>query len=352
MTMKTAHGEHAHSHYVVVRLHTDADLVGLGEATVGPRWDGETAGSCLTALEEFFAPTLLGTDPLDRTAARARMDDELKLNPFAKAAVEMALWDLAGKATGLPVYRLLGGAVRRRVPIKMVVPAFPVADAVRLAERFLADGVRCLKVKVGLDVKTDVERVRAVCRLAGPGVPVGIDANGGWSVADARRALRELEPEGLLFAEQPVPPGDPATLAEVRRSTSVPVMADESVFTLTDAWTVCRAGAADILSVYPGKNGGIAASLEIAAVARAAGLACHMGSNLELGVGTAAMLHLAAACPEIRSERYPSDILGPLYHDADLLAEPLTLGPVEAVVPDGPGLGVELDDKALARFRG
>ena len=140
-------------------------------------------------------------------------------------------------------------------------------------------------------------------------------------------------------------------MAALRTFGGIPIMADESVFTLADAWNVARAHAADVISVYPGKNGGILASIEIAHVAQAAGLSCHIGSNLELGIASAAMLHLAAATPAIDSETYPADILGPNYHETDLLREPLTLGPECARVPDGPGLGVELDEDQLERFR-
>ena len=128
-------------------------------------------------------------------------------------------------------------------------------------------------------------------------------------------------------------------------------MADESVFTLNDAWQLTTAWACDILSIYPGKHGGIAGTVEIAHVARAAGLNCAIGSNLELGIGTAAMLHVAAALPEIDSELCPADLIGPLYHEADLLTEPLSLGPAVARVPDGPGLGVELDEDQLRKYR-
>jgi muconate cycloisomerase len=351
LTTKTAHGEHVDSPYVIVRVHTDAGLIGLGEATVSPRWSGETSPGCVAAVEQIIGPALTGADPTRITALRFRLERELKLNPFTRAAVEMALWDLAGKAAGIPVYQLLGGKVRERMPIKMVVGAFPVPQAVKLAERFLAWGVRCLKVKVGLDLATDRERVRVVRELAGPGVPVGIDANCGWNPVTARRMLQDLHEYNLLFAEQPIPPGDVRLLAELKRTTAVPLMADESVFTLADAWALTTAQAVDILSVYPGKHGGIAASLEIAHVAQAAGIVCSVGSNLELGIGTAAMLHLAAAAPAIDSETYPADLIGPLYHEADLLTQPLQLGPEAAVVPDGPGLGVELDMKQVERWR-
>jgi len=351
LTTKTAHGEHVDSHYVIVRLHTDGGLIGLGEATVDPLWSGESAKGCLIAIEQILAPVLVGTDPMELTVLRGRMDKNLKLNPFTKAAIEMALWDLAGKAAGVPVYQLLGGKVRSAIPVKMVVGAFDVRKAVELTERFLKSGVKCLKVKVGLDPAGDLERVTAVREVAGPNIPIGIDTNCGWNATRARQMLPRLEPFNILFAEQPIPPGDAKLLAEVRLSTRIPIMADESIFTLTDAWNLATAQAADILSIYPGKHGGLAASVEIAHVAKAAGMVCAVGSNLELGIGTAAMLHLAAALPVIDSETYPSDIIGPLYHEADLLTESLSLGPALNRVPDGPGLGVELDEKQLERYR-
>src|SRR5262245_36401659 len=236
LTTKTAHGEHVVSAYVIVRVHTDEGLVGLGEATVAPRWTGETSRSCVAAVEDLIAPALAGKDPSRITTLRGTMDRELKLNPFTKAAVEMALWDLAGKAAGKPVHDLLGGKVRDTIPIKMVVGGFEVDRARALAEQFLAWGVRALKVKVGLDPDGDVARVEAVRQLAGPAILLGVDANCGWDLTTARRALRRMAASDLLFAEQPIPPGDLTALATLRRDCSIPIMADESVFTLADAW--------------------------------------------------------------------------------------------------------------------
>lgn len=351
LTTKTSHGEHVDSPYVIVRVHTDDGLVGLGEATLAPRWSGETSPGCVAAVRELIEPALKGRDPTDITANRRLLDKTIKLNPFTKAAVEMALWDIAGKAVSLPVYQLLGGNVRDTVPIKLVVGAFPVPQAISLAKRFLDQGVQCLKVKVGLDPDEDYARVAAVRELAGDSIPIGIDANGGWSLSTARRMLHELEPFRLTFAEQPIREGDPEALAELRRSTTIPIMADESVFTHADAWLLARARAADLLSLYPGKHGGIAATMEIAHVAQAAGIGCCIGSNLELGIGTAAMLHVSVACPTFHHDACPADLIGPLYHDADMLTEPLRLGPPHATVPTGPGLGVELDEKQLSRYR-
>jgi muconate cycloisomerase len=351
MVTKTAHGDHHTSDCVVVQVHTDTGLIGLGEATVSALWSGETSKSCVAALDDLIGPALLGADPTQITALRRQMDFLIKLNPFTKAAVEMALWDLSGKALGAPVYRLLGGKVREIIPTKMMIGAFDVARARALAEQFLARGVRCLKVKVGLDLDGDIARVRAVRDVAGSEIPITIDANCGWNVTTARLALERLRALDLLVAEQPIPPGDTDALASLRLSAGIPIMADESVFTLADAWNVLRGAAADVISIYPGKNGGIAASIEIGHVAQAAGVPCHVGSNLELGIGSAAMLHLACAVRNIDSETYPADILGPHYHESDLLTQPLALDFAGARVPEGPGLGVALDEDQLRRFR-
>ena len=351
LTAKTAHGEHAVSPYVIVKVHTDAGIVGLGEATISGLWSGETQAGTVAAIAEYIAPQLIGTDPRNITAARRTMDFIIKLNPFTKAAVEMALWDIAGKAVGLPVYQLLGGKVRDRVRIKLVVWARDVAGSRAMAEGHLALGVSCVKVKTGLDPESDIARVRAVREVAGPNIPLTIDSNCGWTIQQAKYCLRHLADVNLLLAEQPIPPGDPAAMAELRRDTPAPIMADESVFTLQDAWLLTLHRAADIFSVYPGKHGGIAATAEIIAVAKAAGLRCTIGSNLELGIGTAAMLHVAAAFPEVDTDAFPADTIGPFYHEADLLTQSLDLGPPYAMVPTGPGLGVELDEAQLKRWR-
>jgi L-alanine-DL-glutamate epimerase-like enolase superfamily enzyme len=351
LSAKTAHGEHATSLFVIVRVHTDEGIVGLGEATISALWSGETQGGTVAAIRDHIEPALKGKDPRDISAARRAMDFQIKLNPFTKAAVEMALWDIAGKAVGLPVYQLLGGKVRDRVRIKLVLWAYDIPTVQAMAEKFLGWGVTCLKVKVGLDPEADIARVRAVRELAGPDMAMTIDANTGWTISQAKQCLRRLADTNLVLAEQPIPAGDPVALAELRRDTPFPIMADESVFTLQDAWLLTTHRAADILSVYPGKHGGIATTAEIVAVAKAAGLRCAIGSNLELGIGTAAMLHVAAAFPEIDSDSYPADTIGPIYHEGDLLAKPLDLGPPYAKIPEGPGLGVELDEAQLSRWR-
>lgn len=348
---KTAHGIHATSDYVVIRIHTDSGLVGLGEATVAPRWTGETSRTCIAVINELLGPELVGQNPLNISHLRWRMERVTKLNPFTKAGLEIALWDLLGKATGQPISQLLGGAVHETLPIKLMIGAFPEAETIALAERFLEMGAKFLKVKTGIEPAEDLQRVRTVRKVAGPNIPITIDSNCGWNITTARRTLQQMADLNVLLAEQPIPPDDPAAMAALRATVPMPLMADESVFTLTDAWNVAKAGAVDIISVYPGKHCGIAGTMEIVHVAQAAGMACAIGSNLELGIGTAAMLHVAAASRTIDSHRYPADLIGPLYHEADLLTQPLDLGPPAARCPTGPGLGVELDEDQLQRYR-
>ena len=351
LTTKTAHGEHITSPYVIVEIETDTGLVGLGEATLAPRWSGETRTGCLAAIDQLIAGAVIGLDPRQTDLAWERIDEVIRHNPFTKAAVEMAVWDLAGKAENAPVYDLLGGKVRESVPIKMVVGAFETDKAVGLARRFLDWGANSLKVKVGLDETGDLDRFAAVRNLAGPDVTIGFDANCGWDNATARRMMAALEDFDVHFAEQPIAAGDPQAMAELRRQTSIPIMADESCFTEADAVQLIRHQAVDILAVYPGKHGGLTPTRRITSLAGEAGIACAIGSNLELGIATAAMLHLALADPAIDSHRYPADLIGPLYHQADLISKPLNLGPQTATVAPGPGLGIELDRNQLAQYK-
>ena len=163
--------------------------------------------------------------------------------------------------------------------------------------------------------------------MVGPKVRLGVDANGGWGdPATAIAAIERLEPQGIFFAEQPVTAGDPEEMAAVRRSCNVPIVADESLYTLADARQLARAGACDVFSIYIGKAGGIGPARAIADFALAQGIACTLGSNLELGVGTAAMIHLGLAHRGITPDAYPCDIIGPLFYEEDILQEGLALG--------------------------
>ena len=350
LAIRNKGGLHTTSPFLLVQVQTDEGIVGLGEVSCTPHWSGEDHTTAKHFVDGTLTPALIGEDPREVAALTRMMERALAGNVFTKSGLQMAFWDILGKTAGLPLYRLWGGPVRESVPLKFSISGGAPEEAVRIGTWAVEQGFRTVKVKVGRDVEGDVARVRAVREAIGGGIRLGVDANGGWSVREAIVALRRMEELNLAFAEQPVPPDDPTWMADVRRAARLPIIADESVFHLPQAVALTRAGAADVFSVYAGKGGGLSGARKIAAVAEAAGLACTVGSNLELGIGSAAMIHLALATPGIDAEAFPCDIIGPFYYETDILTEPLPLHDGKAGRLEKPGLGVELDMEKVAQY--
>jgi muconate cycloisomerase len=345
-------GVHDTSPFLLVKVRTDVGLVGLGEASCTPRWSGEDQVSAGHFIDTYFAPALVGRDPTRIDEATGDVFPLVAGNYFTKSAVEMALWDLAGKAAGKPVYELFGGKVRDFVTTKWSVSGRRPEQAAEIARWALSKGFRAMKVKVGLGPDADLARVSAVRAAVGPDLKLGVDANGGWGdPATALAAIERLRALGIAFVEQPVWAGDPEDMAVVRRGAGVPIIADESLYTLADARQLARAGACDVFSVYVGKAGGIGPAKAIVDFALERGIACTIGSNLELGVGSAAMLHLGLAHRGITPDAYPCDIIGPFYYEEDIVTAPLSLGAGRAMPTDRPGLGVELDEAKVEKYR-
>jgi len=349
--IKSGRGYHRTSPFVMLKVYTDEGITGFGEVSCTPIWSGEDSVTAVHFIETKLGPALVGENPTEIERLTSKLQQAVAGNPFTKSGLEMALWDIFGKSVGLPVYRLLGGPVREFVPNKFSVSGLEPNKAAALAVWAVEQGFRTMKVKVGINPEEDVVRVQSVRKAVGPEVRLGIDANGGWSLREAIQTIRKLEDCNLHFAEQPVPDLDVAWLADVRSHVDVPVMADESVYTLQDAMSVVRSNAADILSAYVGKGGGIGPARKVATIAEAAGLSCTLGSNLELGVASAAMIHVAMATPGISAEDFPCDILTPFYYENDMLQEPLPIRGGEARPLERPGLGVELDDDQLRQYR-
>ena len=350
LVISSARGTHSHSPFVIVRVHTDEGVVGLGEVSCTPIWSGEDQVTAKHFIDDLLTSQLVGTSPLEIERISKTMNQHLAGNAFTKAAIEMACWDIMGRIAGLPLYRLWGGPVREKIPIKFSISASAPQDSARLADWAVQQGFRAMKVKVGTNPDLDVQRFKAVREAIGPEIFLGADANGGWSVQDAIWAIKRMLPLGLAFIEQPVAAGNHNSLAQVRTMTGAAVLADESVETAEDAYQLARDRAVDAVSAYVGKGGGLSMVRRIASVAAAANLGCTLGSNLELGVATAAMIHLAASTSDLTCEQYPPDILGPLYYEADVLLKPLDLSGGYAQLPAGPGLGIELNDAMLERY--
>ena len=344
-------GFHSISPFLLVRIHTDEGIMGLGEVSCTPRWSGEDQVTAAHFIDTILAPLLAGQDPRDVERLSGVAGRALFGHPFTKAALEMAMWDILGKAAGLPVYRLLGGKVREFVPTKWSISGVEPARAAEIASWAVEQGFRTMKVKVGIDPVQDVARVAAVREAVGDTVRLGVDANGAWDARTAIGMVNRLRDFGIYFVEQPVPRGDLNWMLEVRLQAGIPVIADESVYTAQEALSIVRANAADALSIYVGKAAGIGPARKIAAIAEAAMFGCTVGSNLEMGIGSAAMIHVALASPGITADEFPCDIIGPLFYTDDLLEEPLPITGGQARAHERPGLGVELDETKVRQYR-
>jgi len=342
-------GAHLVGQYVLVRVSDDAGRVGLGEASVTSVWSGETQRGTIAMIEQEITKLLVGADPFDLEWISRRMDRAAFGNSFAKAALEMALLDLQGQTVNVPVYRLLGGRANGSKPsedpgirLKFVIGAVEPELAADRARRMVERGWRAIKVKVGRHEhpRIDVDRLKAVRDAIGPDLWLSVDANGGYTVEQAVWVAPRLEQLGVVLFEQPTRRGDHVAMAEVRSKSGIPIMADESVFTPLDALEVIRHRAADVLSLYPGKHGGIRQTQQIAKLAEAAGIPCTIGSNLEREVATAAMAHVTTCTANIQCERFPGDLIGPVYFTEPLTREPLRYQADRLWVPEKPGLGV------------
>jgi muconate cycloisomerase len=343
-------GTHSTSPFLIVKVHTDEGVVGLGEASCTPRWSGEDQFTARHFVENYFAPLLIGQDPTDIEACSKLFMPVVANNPFTKSAIEMALWDIAGKAAGKPVYELLGGKVREYVPTKFSISGRAPEEAAGIATWAVEQGFKSMKVKVGIDPAGDVARFDAIRAAVPPRTPLGVDANGGWkSWKEALNVIVRLDRP--KFVEQPLPAFELFGCVSLIEAIPVPIVADESCYTLQDARNIIEVGAAHVLSIYVGKAGGIGPARAIAEFARGENTKVTIGSNLELGVGSAAMTHLGLATRAVNAEEYPCDIIGPLFYEDDILAEPLPIKGGEARVHDRPGLGVELDDEKVEKYR-
>lgn len=341
-------GEHRAGQYVLVRVADESNRLGLGEASVTSVWSGETQAGTIALIREQLAPLIVGADPFDTEWIGRRLDRTSFANSFAKAALEMALLDLQGHILDVPLFKLLGGRDTQPsgkdpgIRLKFVIGAVEPDVAAERARRMIERGWKAIKVKVGRDPKADVERLRSVRHAIGPDCFLSVDANGGYTVDQAIWVAGRLEKLDIAIFEQPTRRGDHVGMSEVRRRSGIPVMADESVFTDQDLLDVIRAGSADLISLYPGKHGGIRNTQHLARMAEAAGLPCTIGSNLEREVATAAMAHVAVASGNLLCERYPGDLIGPLYFEQPLTTAPLEYKADRLLVPHGPGLGVSL----------
>ena len=346
-TFTTAHGALAVQRSVIARVDTDEGLAGWGNVDPAAGYSEMTVDEVLASVDGALAPAIVGLDPLNVTAALERMEGKRPHDKEAHALLEMALLDIKGKALGVPVWSLLGGRVRERVALNAWIGAVPAAQAASEAAGWCAQGFRSAKIKVGGRFEDDVARVAAVREAVGGRMSLRVDANEGLDVEGAIRLAHGLAPYDLALFEQPVPRRDLPGLARVRRASSIPIMADEAVRDGRSVIEIIRHEAADLIKVKVMKQGGLLRTLQLVAVAEAAGLRVVLGHGFGLWVSTLAEVHVAAAAPAII---HGCEAVGPLKMAGEVVVNPPDIVDGSVRVPETPGLGVQLDEDRLARY--
>ena len=322
---------------VIVEIHTDCGAVGYGEAPPTGAITGDTTGAIIGAIEDHIAKTILGREVEDFEPLIQSVQKCVVGNSSAKAAVDMALWDLYGQLYSIPVYKLLGGGRRQIVTditISVNDPEVMAKDALLALDR----GYDCLKIKVGVNPELDVARLAAVRKAVGREVVIRIDANQAWTPKQAVKILNRMQEQGLdiELVEQPVKAHDLEGLKYVTERSYVPVLADEAVFSAEDAMTILKMGAADLINIKLMKCGGIYNALKIVSAAEVYGVECMIGCMLEAKISVNAAVHLACAKGVITKV----DLDGPVLCREDPVLGGAAFDERLITVCDDPGLGI------------
>ncbi|HEY4292206.1 dipeptide epimerase [Luteibacter sp.] len=323
---------------IVVMVHTDDGRVGYGEAPATAVITGDTHGSIVDAIRHYIAPRLIGQDIADLNRITKLIQGAMEKNTSAKAAVEIAVYDLWGQLYNAPLYKLLGGGdpvITTDITISVDYIDKMVADSVAAVER----GFESLKIKVGKDIGVDIERVRAIYAAVEDRALLRLDANQGWTAKEAVYALNALEDAGvrLELVEQPVKARDLEGMRYVTERVHTPIMADESVFGPAEVMDLIRMRAADIINIKLMKTGGISNAIRIADIAGLYGIECMIGCMLESSISVAAAVHVAVAKSDVITK---VDLDGPSLSAYDPVDGGVDFNESEISISDAPGLGI------------
>ncbi len=355
-------GAAACSNAVLLKVHTDEGITGISETGDTSMWYmGESQDSILYNIVNVFGPQiLLGEDPFNIEKIVARMDKAVKVNNQSKAVIDYALYDIMGKALGVPVYKLLGGLSNEKIPLGFVMSSGSADAVAEEGQSLVKAGFKCLKLKVGArTIEEDVEMVGELRKAVGGNIKIMIDANGGWNYFQALRMLKKVAKHDIYIAEQPVPYWDMDGLARLRRKVDMPVFADEAAAELNDLIKLTQREAVDGFFLKVPKAGGILKSRKWVAIAQSMGLTVMCGCMIDTGLGAAASAHFLAATEWMG--RIEQEAIGPLnlYNVPDTVSKPITNDLAVKVPryengylypPDGPGLGVELNEAVVPKL--
>lgn len=351
--------------YLIVRLSVENGIEGFGEAPALSQWggewgirSGEGSESTKVVIEKYLAPEIIGEDVFQVENLHAKMSRQVVGNPYAKAAIDQAVHDVIGKFYEIPVYQLLGGLVRRKIPIAHSIGIMETDRALDEAKRVVDSGVTTIKLKVGRDAVRDIDIVQQMRRGLGDSINIRVDANQGYKTWKAAvQTIDAMKDANVWFVEQPVQGLE--AMARVAQNTLVPIMADESAWDLHDVRRIIDHQAAEMLSVYYTKPGGLLGAKKVTALAEAGGLQCDVNGSGETGIGNAANIHLAASdiaidlpCTLPINSRAEDKVVvdaNRFYLD-DIIKRSTVFEDGCIVVPDEPGFGVELDEEKLQKY--
>jgi L-alanine-DL-glutamate epimerase-like enolase superfamily enzyme len=326
---------------VFVKLITNKGIYGMGEAN--PYWaiTGETQATCLAAANDL-AKIVLGKNPLDIETLCNAMNMYLRFNSTIRSAFDMALYDIAGKFAGMPLYSLLGGSKRifwTDNTIGLRDPEYVAKKAIEYKQM----GFRAIKVKLGTTKELDTARIKSLRNAIGDELPIRVDANQGWDFYTAINTLKALEQFGIEYCEQPIAHWDYDNLKRVRQSTSIPIMADESLFDHHDAFKLASNRCCDYFNIKLAKSGGILNALKINSIAEGAGIKCMMGGMTETRLGLSAAAHVTSARPNIQF----ADLDGHLFMKEDPIIGGAQYEIGTITITDTPGHGADVDPAFL-----
>jgi L-alanine-DL-glutamate epimerase-like enolase superfamily enzyme len=334
---RIAIGEMTAANDLLIRIHTDQGVSGVGEACPFPPITGETQATNAAAAKAI-RDMIIGKDPLAIDDLLRQIGALVHSNPSTVAAFDMALFDILGKVAGLPLFRLLGGT--KSVFETDITIGLDTLESMRdEAKRHVANGFKTLKVKVGLDPDEDYAHIEAIRAAVGPKVNIRIDANQGWTVPQAIYGLKKLAPLAIQFCEQPVLASDTAGLKAVREQSPIAIMADEALFGPADAVKLIRADACDTFNIKLMKAGGMLNSIRIAHIADAANIRCMVGCMLETRLGLTAAAHVVASQANI----IYADLDGYADQTVDPVVDGMTVKAGMVTLPEKPGLGCDVD---------
>lgn len=337
---KIAVGSLTHTNHVLVKLTDDQGREGWGETTTFHSVYGYDQKSLYHVLTDHLLPAVIGLDPRNICLIHQLLDRAIPNNLMAKAGVDLAVYDLVGRAFNLPIWALIGGRRMDRVPMVGVVGIISPEQAARDALEQVALGFDTIKIKIGLDGEEDVSRVEAVRKAVGDRIKLRVDGNTGYDLDTALWVFQRMEPFRLEWIEQPLPGWDLDGMARLTRDLQTPIAVDESMYTDHDAYRCLKTGATRVVNIKVAKCGGIYRAQKIAAVAAAAGANCFLGGCIETTPGMAASVHFYAATPGVISG---AEVNGPSHYVDDIVKQPMDMVKNAVRVPDTPGLGVEID---------